>query len=66
MREKYECRNCFHAGTLSVHGGCEHCGSQAVISLELVRKPGAETVYDVGAAGFWLSMRPKIATARSA
>jgi hypothetical protein len=39
---------------LNVHGGCESCGSQAVISQELMQ---GDTVYGVGAAGYWLAMR---------
>jgi hypothetical protein len=54
VRERYECRNCFHVGPLNVHGGCESCGSQAVISQELMQ---GDTVYGVGAAGYWLAMR---------
>jgi len=34
--EHFECTNCFHIGPLSVHGGCEECHSQAVISQELI------------------------------
>lgn len=54
MKEKYECTNCFHAGPLGLHGGCECCGSQAVISVELLH---SDTVYEVGAAGYWLTQR---------
>lgn len=32
--EKFECRDCLHVGTLDVHGACECCGSQSVISIE--------------------------------
>jgi hypothetical protein len=53
MRERYECSNCFHVGPLNVHGGCESCGSLAVISQELM----PETVYEIGAAGYWLAIR---------
>ena len=38
--EQFECGNCYHVGHLDLHGGCEHCHSQAVVSkdlLELVR-----------------------------
>ncbi len=34
--ELFECRNCFHIGTLTVRGGCEACGSCSVISQELL------------------------------
>lgn len=30
--EKWQCDNCFHVGPLSIHGRCEACGSEAVIS----------------------------------
>lgn len=34
--ELFECRNCFHAGELNIHGRCEHCDSDAVISQEVI------------------------------
>ncbi len=34
--ESFECTNCFHIGGLNVRAGCEKCGSQAVISQELI------------------------------
>lgn len=34
MQESFECRACFHVGPLTVHGACERCGSQSVISQE--------------------------------
>jgi hypothetical protein len=36
VKELFECRDCFHIGPLNVHGGCEECHSQAVISQELI------------------------------
>jgi hypothetical protein len=34
--EQFECRDCFHIGSLTVRGECEECGSQAVVSQELL------------------------------
>ena len=34
--EQFECRNCHHVGHLDVHGCCECCHSQAVVSTELI------------------------------
>jgi len=34
--EHFECRDCLHVGSLDVHGACERCGSQAVISVEVL------------------------------
>ena len=34
--EIFECRNCFHAGILDTHARCERCGSDAVISFEVI------------------------------
>jgi len=34
--EQFECRNCHHVGDLDLHGGCECCSSQAVVSLEVI------------------------------
>lgn len=34
--ELFECRDCFHAGTLTIHGRCEACNSDCVISQELI------------------------------
>jgi hypothetical protein len=34
--EIFECRNCLHAGPLTIHGRCEHCNSDAVISQEVI------------------------------
>jgi Zn finger protein HypA/HybF involved in hydrogenase expression len=33
--EQFECANCSHVGPTNIHGACEHCGSPAVISLEV-------------------------------
>ena len=70
--ERYECSNCFHIGPLNQHGGCERCMSKAVMSEAMIRgvsdqlspqlmrtavRTEDEKVYEVGAAGFWLSQR---------
>lgn len=34
--EKFECLNCLRIGVLSVHGACSHCGSQSVVSEEVI------------------------------
>jgi len=34
--EIFECRNCFHAGPLTVHGRCMFCNSDSVISHEVI------------------------------
>lgn len=34
--EIFECRNCFHAGPLTVHGRCKRCDSDSVISQEVI------------------------------
>jgi hypothetical protein len=34
--EQYQCCACFHIGPLNLHGGCERCSSQIVISQELM------------------------------
>jgi len=34
--EHFECRNCFLIGALNIHGACQGCGSQSVISQELL------------------------------
>lgn len=39
MPELYECSNCFHSGPLDIHGGCERCGSRAVMSKEVMHSP---------------------------
>lgn len=36
MFEKFECRDCFHAGPLNIHGRCERCNSDSVISQEVI------------------------------
>jgi hypothetical protein len=35
-KEHFECANCFHKWPLDIHGGCEHCHSQAVMSLAVI------------------------------
>ena len=37
MAEERECQNCFHTGELNIHGRCENCDSDAVISLARIR-----------------------------
>lgn len=37
-QEVFECCNCFHIGALNSRGGCERCGSQSVISQELIAR----------------------------
>jgi Zn finger protein HypA/HybF involved in hydrogenase expression len=34
-QEQFECQDCYHVGSLDVHGACEECHSQAVWSVEL-------------------------------
>ncbi|MCU1338826.1 MAG: hypothetical protein JWO19_4407 [Bryobacterales bacterium] len=34
--EQFQCCDCLHIGPLDIHGGCEGCHSQAVISQELI------------------------------
>lgn len=34
--EIFECRNCFHAGPLNLHGRCQFCDSDSVISHEVI------------------------------
>lgn len=34
--EKFACANCFFEGALNVHGGCARCGSESVMSTEMV------------------------------
>lgn len=36
MGELYECRNCLNVDTLTIHGRCNHCDSDSVISLEVL------------------------------
>lgn len=36
MNEQFQCCDCFHIGALNIRGACEECGSQAVISQELI------------------------------
>lgn len=33
--EQFECADCFHVGALDIHGGCELCHGQQVMSLEV-------------------------------
>jgi hypothetical protein len=35
--EQFECLNCLRVGNLNYHGGCEGCGSQAVMSVERIK-----------------------------
>ena len=35
--EQFECANCSTVGSLDEHGGCSHCHSQAVMSLERIQ-----------------------------
>lgn len=56
MPELYECSNCFHRGPLDIHGGCERCHSQAVMSEQVIMPRGLaevpiEELYAAGAAG---------------
>jgi hypothetical protein len=41
--EQFECCNCFKIGALNSHGGCAECGSQAVISQELMLSAAANS-----------------------
>jgi len=34
--EIFECRNCFRAGLLTIHGRCQWCNSESVISQEVI------------------------------
>jgi len=36
MTEIYVCKKCAHRGALDQHGRCEHCGSDEVVSTELL------------------------------
>lgn len=47
--ELWECRNCFYIGALDTHGRCPRCGSDAVITQELLRyTPKTESTYRHG------------------
>jgi Zn finger protein HypA/HybF involved in hydrogenase expression len=37
MNEAFECRNCFHIGSLDSHLRCERCGSDSVIPQQVFR-----------------------------
>lgn len=41
--EQFECGNCYHVGHLDLHGGCERCHSQAVLSIEVLSLAAQET-----------------------
>ena len=34
--EQFCCQDCFFEGELTIHGACARCGSQSVVSAELV------------------------------
>lgn len=34
--EHFECFTCYHTGPLDVHGACVECGSQEVMSAEVL------------------------------
>lgn len=35
--EQFQCRTCHHIGPLTVHGRCESCNSDSVITQEVFR-----------------------------
>jgi rRNA maturation endonuclease Nob1 len=41
MNDEFQCEACFHIGALDVHGACECCGSQRVISQALIQAVNA-------------------------
>jgi uncharacterized paraquat-inducible protein A len=39
-REEYQCMGCHYIGGLNVHGRCDRCNSEAVLSQELLVMTG--------------------------
>lgn len=70
MSEHFECRNCFHVGPLTVHGRCERCHSDKVMSVEVMeviefrdlQLREQKTRAEREAAGMWLRNYRKAAS----